>query len=285
MSSAAAPADALDELDRLLAPSMRTLRASCGVDLTFGGRTEAGSADAITIRHLDGHLGHSLRDLRVRTGCGVGGKALALGRPVVVRDYFNAAHIVHTYDGAVAPERIETAFAVPIRAGGAVAGLLYLAQRADVALGDRIVHRAVEHVRRLEQDLAVGIEVRRRMAAYDDAVARDGRVLADVRRELDDTIGHVDDPAARQRLQQLSDRLRRLAHGHAEPAGVGAGVLSARELDVLRLVATGAANNDIARDLGLTPNTVKAYLRSVSRKLGAANRTHAVRLARDAGLL
>lgn len=63
------------------------------------------------------------------------------------------------------------------------------------------------------------------------------------------------------------------------------GTLSARERDVLQLVATGAANGDIAAELGLRPNTVKAYLRSVARKLGAANRTHAVALAREAGLL
>ncbi|GAA1198545.1 LuxR C-terminal-related transcriptional regulator [Prauserella alba] len=284
---AAIPGDLLAELDRLLAPSVRSLRRSCAVDLTFGGSLAPGSRDAITIRHLDGHLGHTLRDLQVRAGYGLGGKVFATGRPLVVRDYFNTGHIVHAYDRAVAPERIETVFAVPIRTEAMVVGLLYLAQRDDVAIGDRVVARAVEHTRRIERDLAVGVEVRRRTAAYDEAAARDQRAVADARRDLDEAIAMVDDPHARTRLRQVSQRLHRITAGDDDgaPQPATADVLSARELDVLGLVATGAANGDIAAELGLRPNTVKAYLRSIARKLGAANRTHAVSLARDAGLL
>ncbi|GAA1236345.1 helix-turn-helix transcriptional regulator [Prauserella halophila] len=287
-SPAAIPGDLLTELDRLLAPGVRTLRRSCAVDLTFGGSLAPGARDAITIRHLDGHLGHTLRDLQVRAGYGLGGKVFAMGRPLVVRDYFNTARIVHAYDRAVAPERIETVFAVPIRAGETVVGLLYLAQRDDVAIGDRVVARAVEHTRRIERDLAVGVEVRRRTAAYDEAAARDQRAVAEVRRDLDEAMALVDDEQARNRLQQVSQRLQRISTGTdagAPECGNRDGVLSARELDVLQLVATGAANGDIAAGLGLRPNTVKAYLRSIARKLGATNRTHAVRLARDAGML
>ncbi|MCP2255509.1 GAF domain-containing protein [Prauserella aidingensis] len=283
---ASVPGDLLTELDRLLAPSVRSLRRSCPVDLTFGGGLAPGSRDAITIRHLDGHLGHSLRDLQVRAGYGLGGEVFATGRPLVVRDYFNTGRIVHAYDRAVAPERIETVFAVPIRAGEAVVGLLYLAQRDDVAIGDRIVARAVEHTRRIERDLAVAVEVRRRTAAHDDAAARDHRAVADARRDLDETIALIDDPHTRDRLRQVSRRLQRITNADDEAAGpVASGTLSTRELDVLQLVATGAANGDIAAELGLRPNTVKAYLRSIARKLGAANRTHAVSFAREAGLL
>ncbi|MCR3720620.1 MULTISPECIES: LuxR C-terminal-related transcriptional regulator [Prauserella salsuginis group] len=283
---ATVPGDLLAELDRLLAPSVRSLRHSCAVDLTFGGSLAPGSRDAITIRHLDGHLGHTLRDLHVRAGYGLGGKVFSMGRPLVVRDYFNTAHIVHAYDRAVAPERIETVFAVPIRAGETVVGLLYLAQRDDVAIGDRIVARAVEHTRRIERDLAVGVEVRRRTAAYDEAATRDHRAVADARRDLDEAISLVGDPQARRRLREVSQRLHRITAGDdGAPQPAADGVLSARELDVLQLVATGAANGDIAAELGLRPNTVKAYLRSIARKLGATNRTHAVSLARESGLL
>lgn len=285
-SPAAVPGDLLRELDRLLAPSVRSLRRSCAVDLTFGGSLAPGSRDAITIRHLDGHLGHTLRDLQVRAGYGLGGKVFAMGRPLVVRDYFNTGRIVHAYDRAVAPERIETVFAVPIRAGETVVGLLYLALREDVAIGDRVAARAAEQARRIERDLAVAVEVRRRTAAYDEALARDQRAVADARKELEETIATVGDPHVRARLQQVSRRLHRITTAGddaAEP--VTGGVLSTRELDVLERVAAGAANGDIAADLGLRPNTVKAYLRSIARKLGATNRTHAVSLARAGGLL
>jgi LuxR family maltose regulon positive regulatory protein len=48
--------------------------------------------------------------------------------------------------------------------------------------------------------------------------------------------------------------------------------LSARELEVLRLMATGAPNERIAADLVIGVTTVKSHVNSIFRKLGAANR-------------
>lgn len=61
--------------------------------------------------------------------------------------------------------------------------------------------------------------------------------------------------------------------------------LSARELDVLRLVAEGNPNKRIGADLGVTEDTVKAHVRSIMRKLGARDRTHAVTLAYRGGII
>lgn len=61
--------------------------------------------------------------------------------------------------------------------------------------------------------------------------------------------------------------------------------LSAREVDVLRLVAAGLTNQDIAEQLSLTVNTVKWYLKKIYATLGVANRTESVAAARDGGLL
>ena len=49
--------------------------------------------------------------------------------------------------------------------------------------------------------------------------------------------------------------------------------VDARELEVLRLVAAGSTNGDIARKLWVTEQTVKFHLSNVYRKLGLANRT------------
>jgi DNA-binding NarL/FixJ family response regulator len=57
--------------------------------------------------------------------------------------------------------------------------------------------------------------------------------------------------------------------------------LSDRERDVLRLVASGMANKQIARALGITESTVKAHLGSVFRHLGVTDRTSAAMWARD----
>jgi NarL family two-component system response regulator LiaR len=61
--------------------------------------------------------------------------------------------------------------------------------------------------------------------------------------------------------------------------------LTAREREVLRLVARGDPNKAIAAALGITERTVKFHLSALMGKLGAANRTEAVRLAAQRGLL
>ena len=51
--------------------------------------------------------------------------------------------------------------------------------------------------------------------------------------------------------------------------------LTARELEILRLVASGNSNRRIAQRLWVTEQTVKFHLSNVYRKLGVANRTEA----------
>ena len=60
--------------------------------------------------------------------------------------------------------------------------------------------------------------------------------------------------------------------------------LTRRETDVLRGICQGKSNKEIARDLDLQEVTVKLHVKTLSRKLGAKNRTHAAMIARDAGL-
>jgi LuxR family maltose regulon positive regulatory protein len=61
--------------------------------------------------------------------------------------------------------------------------------------------------------------------------------------------------------------------------------LSQRELEVLRLIADGATNREIAAELVLTVNTVKKHISNIFGKLGATNRTQAIARAREANLL
>jgi DNA-binding CsgD family transcriptional regulator len=61
--------------------------------------------------------------------------------------------------------------------------------------------------------------------------------------------------------------------------------LSEREIEILRLVATGVSNKEIAVKLAISPNTVKVHLRNVFAKIGAASRTEAAFTAVRMGLV
>ncbi len=61
--------------------------------------------------------------------------------------------------------------------------------------------------------------------------------------------------------------------------------LSAREVEVLRLLARGASNRDIAESLVLAEGTVKNHVSTILAKLHANNRTQAARLAHERGLI
>ncbi|WP_313455915.1 response regulator transcription factor [Stenotrophomonas sp.] len=79
-------------------------------------------------------------------------------------------------------------------------------------------------------------------------------------------------------------------HVHREVADeialhVGDGMLTDREVAILRLVANGKANKQIGSELNLTEATVKGHLKSIFAKLGVADRTHAVTIAARRGII
>jgi DNA-binding NarL/FixJ family response regulator len=86
----------------------------------------------------------------------------------------------------------------------------------------------------------------------------------------------------------LPPRVAELAAGRAGGGVVpsaGGVRLTERQVDVLRLIATGESNKEIARELDLSPATIKAHAAAAMAALGAANRTEAVVKAREMGLI
>jgi DNA-binding NarL/FixJ family response regulator len=107
------------------------------------------------------------------------------------------------------------------------------------------------------------------------AGARAYLLKSSVRKELLETIRAVH--AGQKRVSP------ELAAGIAEHAADS--VLSPRETEVLRLVAGGNANKQIAARLSLTEETVKAHIRSILGKLEASDRTHAVAIGVKRGII
>ena len=96
-----------------------------------------------------------------------------------------------------------------------------------------------------------------------------------VHRELLDTIRAVH--AGQKRIPQ------EVAAGLAEHTGEDE--LSTRELDVLRLIASGNANKEIAAQLSIGEDTVKRHVTNILSKLGANDRTHAVTIGLKRGII
>jgi len=266
-----------------LARTLAVFRTHGRMDMAFGGTVHPGGA-SFAITGLCGARTSALSGLLVRSGHGLGGKSLVLGRPASVLSYAQARGITHVYDHAVRQESLETVVSLPVVVDGVPRLVIYVGNRTQVGLGDRWLDGFAPLLSRLARDLAVDDEVRRRMAllqppAEAPALSRDD--LRDIARELADLTGRVEDDALRARLEAVSSRLA--ATNPARRAD--APRLSPRELDVLTQVAAGCSNLQAAENLGLLPNTVKFYLKTAMRKLQAGNRVQAITAARAAGLI
>ncbi len=95
--------------------------------------------------------------------------------------------------------------------------------------------------------------------------------------------------------RELVDTIRDVRRGQRRhvPASVAENIaahvlddaLSARETEVLSLVATGCSNKQIGNALSISEETVKAHMKNILAKLGVRDRTHAVTVALRRGIL
>jgi DNA-binding CsgD family transcriptional regulator len=143
----------------------------------------------------------------------------------------------------------------------------YLASLDSVLGDDESAERLFE--RALDQNRALGSVVHR--AAILAAWAGHLRSRGDLSR----------------RYEEMRDEARRLAASTGQvrlmraldPPTAHAAGLTAREIDVLRLISRGRSNRDIAAELRITENTAANHVRSILIKTGAANRTQVAMMA------
>lgn len=258
--------------DLLLERAVRAVATLDGVDVAFA--ASMSSPRTFRLGYMNGHRAGSMDGLEASFGDGLGGKVLALDRPLAVADYSQDPGITHQFDQAVAAEGLRAVFALPVRAGNELRGAVYGAARRPLELGERFLRsaaRAVLVATRTTTSPGVGMV----LAANE---------VAELRDLVDASLRGVLDGAVRERLAGWVQRLDGWA---AEPGG-GSAVrvpLTPRELEVLGAVALGYGNAEVARRLFLGVETVKSYLKSAMAKLDSRTRSEAVHRARSVGLL
>lgn len=265
-------------VNRLLPERLHRLQRASGLPVVFGGAIRwGGGAPRLVISRLVGTHGDGLVGLEVESGRGLGGRVLRDVAPEQVHNYATTADITHEFDEiVVAQERLLSVIAVPVVIAGRIQGVLYGAARDAAAMSDRALRSATAVGFQLQRDVEAAL--RAAGQTYEARTTQDpARALADLAKLITETA----DPAVRLRLE----RIRRDLGGAPSGPPPGQKPLTPRELDVLRVVCAGATNMEAATELGLSPETVKSYLRSAMRKLGSTNRTAAARVALQWGLL
>jgi DNA-binding NarL/FixJ family response regulator len=177
--------------------------------------------------------------------------------------------------------------------------------------GCRLADELAPHVVLMDVQLPEldGIEATRRITSG-DATEQRPRVIVLTTYDYDEYVfrslraGASGFLLKRTRAEELVDAIRVVAAGDALPmarstqrliegfAGVQGGgewagvqALTERESEVLTLVARGYSNDEIARHLHLSPETVKTHVKHVYTKLGSRDRAQAVIAAYESGLV
>lgn len=269
-----------ESVDRVLGMRLKQFQQATRLPVVFGGATRRSrTGPQLTIGHVRGVLGPGLVDLQVSRGHGLGGSVLATRELRTVDDYASTTTITHHFDDVVVrQEHLGSIFALPVLVGGKLRGVVYGAVRGSQRIGDVVLDQATTFAASLRREIAATAPA----DPAPDPMPHTRLALGELLRLSAETT----DPTRRDRLRDLVAELRTLTGDEPAPSpGASSRPLAPRETDVLELVATGMTNRDVAASLGLAEETVRAYLRSAMRKLGAQNRTGAVHVARSLGYL
>ena len=154
-------------------------------------------------------------------------------------------------------------------------------KRGDPAGGALAMREAAEALERIPM-VPYAVRIRRQLAGR---LAETGDIegsVAELRR-VHDTFAQL---GAERELEKARIQFREVGH-RPPPKGVGEGMagLTARELEIARLVAHRRSNKAIGKELGISPRTVSTHLSNIFQKLDLTSRAELGDVIRDQGLL
>ncbi len=169
------------------------------------------------------------------------------------------------------------------------------ARTVALAVGDRFDERVMALLRRMRARgyrrivlLAGAIDDNEVLAAVQSgvcSVARRSQVDADALVRLINSAQAGEGSMPPDLLGRLLDRVGQLQTKVLEPRGLKTSGISARETDVLRLIAQGLSTREVAKKLCYSERTVKSLLHDVTVRFELRNRSHAVAFAVREGLI
>jgi DNA-binding CsgD family transcriptional regulator len=166
-------------------------------------------------------------------------------------------------------------------AAGAFVALFGSADRylgsVDSLLGRRTAADELESALAMDTRMGATLHVAHSLAAQAAHLRRAGAAAREVQ-EVADRARRTAEPLGLQRVLRAVEALTPTVCGR--PDG-----LTPREVDILRLLADGMSNRDIARSLVISESTAANHVRSIFLKTGATNRTQAARYATARNLL
>ena len=251
--------------------------------------------DAYWAGDLAGALSAVHATIDAATAWSGGGDTVQLIRPAAVGigalgDQARLARAAGQPDGALVAAAEALAVVARRGAGGARKSRLGVDGRGWLARAEAEVRRAVgdndpEAWRAVTGTFgpAFVYETARARWRLAEALAEAGR-RDEAQQEWRLAVAAADDLGASRLRVALADLGHRARLG---PGGLRSGPLgglTARELDVLRLVAVGRSNREIGAELFISDKTVSVHVSSILAKLGAASRTEAAAIARDTGI-
>lgn len=268
---------------------VRSLRRNADLPVVFAGM---GNSNRIVISEGVGLISDVLRGLEIQSGEGLGGLSLRDRRPATVTNYDAAKIITDSYRDKASEEELGSVMAIPVIVSNQVRMVMYGAYRRTGAIGDRVRGTGLQIARKVADELRIRDEVDRRLAMAEAArtplssegvSSSDRERLREIHADLRSIAALTQDDILRERLLDATQGLAGISG--MGTAGVDAPTLTARELDVLAQVALGCTNVEAGERLGLSSETIKAYLRNAAAKLGTSGRHATVSRARALGLL